>query len=132
MAEEQSMEEIRRKKMAEAYQTAQAKAAQDEQLRSALGNMLEPAAYERLMLVKMSNPTAFSKVVQAIAYLQQAGQLKGRLNEAQIRALLVKMTARKTEPKITILHKGGNERKSGEEQARKDEGETPNEVEKSG
>ena len=111
MAEEQSMEEIRRKKMADAYQSAQNRAAQDEQLRSALGNMLEPAAYERLMLVKMSNPAAFAKVVQAIAYLQQAGQLKGRLNEAQVRALLNKMAERKPEPKITILHKGGNERK---------------------
>jgi len=118
MAEGQTetLEEVRRRKMAEAYQSAQAKAAQEEQLRAALGNMLEPAAYERLMLVKMSNPAAFAKVVQAIAYLQQAGQLKGRLNEAQVRALLAKMAERKPEPKITILHKGGhNERETQKE-----------------
>jgi len=120
MAEQsESLEEIRRKKMAEAYQSAQNRVAQEEQLRSALGNILEPAAYERLMLVKMSNPTAFSKVVQAIAYLQQAGQLKGRLNEAQVRAILSKVVARKPDPKITILHKGGNEGKERE----KNEGE---------
>ena len=65
MAEGQSenIEEVRRRKMAEAYQSAQARAAQEEQLRAALGNILEPAAYERLMLVKMSNPAAFAKVV---------------------------------------------------------------------
>ena len=107
--EEADMEALRRKKMAEAYQQAQARAQQEEQLRSALATLLEPAAYERLMLVKMSSPELFSRAVQAISYLQQARQLKGRLNEEQLRALLAKLAGARREGSITIHRKGGNE-----------------------
>jgi programmed cell death protein 5 len=110
MAEdEESMEALRRKKMADVYQQAQARAQQEEQLRSALAMLLEPKAYERLMLVKMSSPDLFAKAVQAISYLQQARQLKGRLNEEQMRALLVKLAGARKEGTITIHRKGGNE-----------------------
>lgn len=117
--DEQDMQALRQKKMAEAYQQAQARAQQDEQLRSALAAMLEPAAYERLMLVKMSSPQTFAKAVQGLAYLQQAGQLKGRISEAQLRALLGKLSPQRPEPKITILRKGedGSGRKSADASA---------------
>ncbi len=111
MPDEQDIQALRQKKMAEAYQQAQARAEQEEQLRSALSQMLEPAAYERLMLVKMSSPPTFAKVVQGLSYLQQAGQLKGRINDAQLKGLLGKMAGSKPEPTITIRRKGGEEKK---------------------
>ena len=107
--EEADMEALRRKKMADVYQQAQARAQQEEQLRSALATLLEPAAYERLMLVKMSSPDLFARAVQAISYLQQARKLNGRLNEQQLRALLVKLSGARKSGTITIHRKGGNE-----------------------
>lgn len=107
--DEENMEALRRKKMAEAYQQAQTRAQAEEQLRGALATLLEPAAYERFMLVKMSSPELFSRAVQAISYLQQARQLKGRLNEAQLRAILAKLAGSRKEGTITIHRKGGNE-----------------------
>ena len=107
MAEdEQDIQALRQKKMAEAYKQAQARAEQEDQLRSALATMLEPAAYERLMLVKMSSPQTFAKVVQGLSYLQQSGQLKGRISEAQLRGLLAKMAGSRPQSSITIKHKG--------------------------
>ncbi len=108
---EADMEALRRKKMADVYQQAQARAQQEEQLRSALATILEPAAYERLMLVKMSSPDLFSRTVQAISYLQQARKLNGRLNEAQLRAMLVKLSGTRKEGTITIHRKGGDDMK---------------------
>ena len=111
--DEQELQALRQKKMANAQQQAQAREAQDEQLRMALAQMLEPAAYERLMLVKMSNPAAYGKAVQGLAYLQQAGQLKGRINDAQLRALLAKLVPPKPQPKITIMRPGDDGPKAG-------------------
>ncbi len=107
------MEALRRKKMEQTYQQAQNRVAQEEQLRSALGQILEPKAYERLMLVKMSSPELFAKAVQAISYLQQAGQLKSRLSEGQLRAVLAKLAGARKEGSITVMRKGGDDRKSG-------------------
>lgn len=106
MEEDEDLEALRRKKILEAYKEAQARAEQEERLRAALASMLEPAAYERLMLVKMSSPSTFAKAVQVLAYLQQSGQLKERLNEAQLKKLLEKMVGEKPEPTITIKRKG--------------------------
>ena len=118
MAEEDAdMEALRRKKMEQTYAQAQNRVAQEEQLRSALGQVLEPKAYERLMLVKMSSPELFSKAVQAISYLQQAGQLKSRLSEGQLRAVLAKLAGARKEGSITIMRKGGDDSKSRGEQS---------------
>ncbi|VVB57114.1 DNA-binding protein [uncultured archaeon] len=104
--DEQELQALRQKKMAQAQQQAEAGKQQEEQLRSALATMLEPAAYERLMLVKMSSPQTFAKAVQGLAYLQQAGQLKGRISDAQLRALLGKLSPPRPEARITIKRKG--------------------------
>jgi programmed cell death protein 5 len=113
MSEEAELEQLRRQKMAKAQQDARAQEAQSEQLRSALAQLLEPAAYERLMLVKHSSPERFNQVVQSISYLRNAGQLKGRLNDGQLRAVLVKLSAQEHRAtSITFKRKGGDERRS--------------------
>ena len=110
MSEEAELEQLRRQKMQKAQAEAQAQAQQAEQLRVALVHLLEPAAYERLMLVKHSSPERFTQVVQAISYLRQAGQLKTRLSEGQLRAVLVKLSSQDAPAgKITFKRKGSSE-----------------------
>ncbi|MDE1797908.1 MAG: hypothetical protein KGH63_00695 [Candidatus Micrarchaeota archaeon] len=107
MSEEAELEQLRKQKMHKAQQEAQQQAAQAEQLRMALVHLLEPAAYERLMLVKHSSPERFTQVVQAISYLRQAGQLKGRLSDGALRAVLVKLASQdRRETSITFKRKG--------------------------
>lgn len=106
MSENESMEALRQKKMQQAYAEAQARAAKEEQLRSALAVLLEPPAYERLMRVKMSSPETFSKTVQMISYMRQNGQLPGRLGEKPLLALLQRMSAARPQTTITIRRKG--------------------------
>ncbi len=112
MSEEAELEQLRRQKMQKAQADAQASQQQAEQLRLALVHLLEPAAYERLMLVKHSSPERFGQVVQAISYLRQAGQLKERLSEGQLRAVLLKLSAADArQTSITFRRKGSSEQK---------------------
>ncbi len=108
--EEEGIEAVRRKKAQAAYEQAQARQQQEEQVRQAIAALLEPDAYSRLMLVRQSNPALFSQAVQSIAYLKQAGQLRARLSDAQLRAVLAKISAStRREGSITFKRKGADE-----------------------
>ncbi len=97
MGEEEEPEEMQQKRM-EAMQ-------QEQEQRKALLTLLEPDAYSRLANVRISNPALFRKIVQLLYSLAQAGQLKGRLGEAQLKALLVRMTAGKPTGSISVKRK---------------------------
>ena len=108
--EEADIESVRRKKMQAAYEQAQARRQQEEQVRQALVAMLEPDAYSRLMLVRQSNPNMFAQAVQSIAYLKQAGQLRARLSDGQLKAVLTKISAStRHEGSITFKRKSADD-----------------------
>jgi DNA-binding TFAR19-related protein (PDSD5 family) len=105
----EGIEGVRKKKLAAAYREAQKRQMAEEQIRSAMAALLEPEAYSRLMNVRMSNPEVYAQAVQSVAYLRQAGQLKARLNEAQLLSLLHRLAARNSrETSITFKRKGSD------------------------
>lgn len=77
---------------------------QDAQKRELLKKLMEPAAYERMTNVRISNPELYEKVVSSLAYVMQSGRKMERISDAQIYDLLVKMTE-KRETKIEFRKK---------------------------
>jgi len=88
--EEGGLEEMRRRKLQEQLGAMQA----DEEQRRVLMAILEPEAFSRLANVRLSNPKLYQKLVSLLFNLVQSGQLKGRISEAQLKALLLKFTSR--------------------------------------
>ncbi|GEM_PF-3321522 len=78
--------------------------AEDEQ-RKLLSAALEPEAYSRLMNVAMSSPKFYQAVVGMIMQLAQGGQLRSRISELQLKALLAKLAARRPAGSISIRRK---------------------------
>lgn len=95
------LEAIRRKKMQETISASQA----DEELRKILVQILEPEAYTRLSNVKLSNPENYRKVAMFLMQLARSGQLKSRVGEEQLRAILLKLTAAKPQGSISFKRK---------------------------
>ncbi|MFH1306921.1 MAG: DNA-binding protein [Candidatus Micrarchaeota archaeon] len=104
---EQELEQLRAQKAQKALEEAKKRAVQEEQIRSAIAQLLMPQAYERLMFVRQNNPELFAKAVQMIAYLRQSGKMRGRMGEGQLKEMLVKLGGKKRETKITFRRKGG-------------------------
>lgn len=78
------------------------------QARALLKNMLEPAAYERIMNIRISSPELYSQLTSMVAYLAQRGQLGNgkRLTEAQLKELAGKVVEKtRRESRITRLSK---------------------------
>ena len=83
-------QKLLRKKLAEMQRMQEAEA----QLRSLLRVALEPAAYERLMNVRISNPELYAQIARVIMMLYNNKQLAEKVSEKQLRALLAKLTER--------------------------------------
>lgn len=62
--------------------------------------MLEPEARERLSRLRLANPELAEKVEMLIIYMYQAGQVKTKISDAQLKALLQKLTGARHETKI--------------------------------
>lgn len=94
--------------MVEANESAGAKdAAQERQMvRTALATLLEPAAYERLMIVKSQNPQAYSTAAQWIISVAQSGRLKGKIGEPALREVLLRISGQKRQGTIEFRRKG--------------------------
>lgn len=90
-----------KKKVAE----LQAKREAEMQLRQALQQLLETAAFERLANIRMSNPSLYEQIASVILYLQRQGQLKGKLSDEQLKQLVARMLSQKKEAKITFARK---------------------------
>jgi len=69
------------------------------QLDGLMRKMLTDDAKARLANVKLVNPEAYAKAVQAIMYLQQSGKVSGKLEDADLKALLGKLKSNR-EPTI--------------------------------
>jgi programmed cell death protein 5 len=72
------------------------------QLEMLLKQLLSPEAKTRLSNVRMVNQELYGKTVQAVIYLANAGQFKGKIGEGELKALLAKLNPKK---EITIKRK---------------------------
>ena len=103
--------EIRRRRMMEMQQ--QAAAQQDEaerqrqyeaQVHSALIQILEPEARERLNTIKLTKPDFAKSVEQQLIMLAQSGRIKTKINDEQLKVILKQVTPAKRE--FNIRRKG--------------------------
>ncbi len=97
----EELEELKRKRLAE-MQQAQAMEVQKKYL---LKNLVEPAAYERLMNVRLANPELYDQLVAVLAQLYKAGRVNGKITEAQVLQLLARLKGEAREPTITVSRK---------------------------
>jgi programmed cell death protein 5 len=74
------------------------------QKKFALKYIVDAEAYERLMNVRLANPALYDQIVSMLIYLYQNKQVKGKVSDEQLKAILAKVTARK-EPGITFKKK---------------------------
>ncbi|MCX6772477.1 MAG: hypothetical protein NTV88_01760 [Candidatus Micrarchaeota archaeon] len=101
---EENEENQQQDKLRNAQQKRMQQMQQDAQKRELLKKLMEPAAYERMTNVRISNPELYEKVVSSLAYVMQSGRKMERISDAQIYDLLVKMTE-KRETKIEFRKK---------------------------
>lgn len=76
----------------------------EQQKKELVRTLVEPAAYERLMNVRVSNPELYAQIVDLIISLAQQGRLQGKLTETQFMAIMQKITY-KPDTKIEFKHK---------------------------
>lgn len=100
------MAALREKRLREKLAELQAAQIQEAQRKLALKHICTPEAYARLANVRLANPELYENVVQLLLYLAQTRQLTEKVSEAQLRALLARLTARR-EGEIRIVRKGG-------------------------
>jgi programmed cell death protein 5 len=101
------LDALRKKKMAELQARLQEEEAKKEQLAQAeaqikavLTQILTPEARERLARIKMAKPEYATQVELLLIQLVQSGQIKGKISDAQLKALLAKITKPKKDFKI--------------------------------
>jgi len=93
-------EKALRKRLEQMKKTQQIEA----QKKELLLKLLEPAAYERMMNVRMASPSVYDGAVAAVAYLYQNRQIGGKISDMQLLSLLKKLTAKK-EGEIKFMRK---------------------------
>ncbi len=101
------LEALRKKKLAELQARLEEEQAQKEkhahleaQIRLIINQILTPEARSRLANIKMAKPDFAAQVELLIIQLVQAGQIKGKITDAQLKALLAKVTKPKKDFKI--------------------------------
>ena len=111
MSDDKELEEIRRRKMEElqqqqaseeemAAQQAAQKEEYEKQRAAALRKILTPDARERMTRLRMARPDFAQAVEDQLLMLAQSGQLHTVIDDAQLVAILEKLTPEKRE--ITI------------------------------
>ena len=90
---------------AQKLQAAREKQVVELKRRQMLKTLLDDAAYGRIMNIRLANPELYEQLASLIAYLYQQGQLKGKMSEQQLLALLNKVRGPQRETKITIARK---------------------------
>ena len=91
-------EEIKKRKMEELkkQQTQQQAEVEAEQKLDAIARKtLTEDAKARLGNVKLVNQEAYLNAIQAIVYLFNSGQVQGKIDDAQLKVLLKKITGKK-------------------------------------
>lgn len=86
-------------------QEQQKMAQQEAQLKLMLRPLMDSAAFERLLNVKISNPELYYKVAQLLVMLQREGKLKSKVDETMLKALLARLIGQRKETKISFARK---------------------------
>lgn len=84
-----SDEQRRKAELTRRYKAAQ----QEQQIRAYMRKILEPAAYERLMNVRVSNHDLYMQIVQVIINIVQSNSSVKRITEQQLMDLVGRMTS---------------------------------------
>ena len=107
------LDEIRQKRMAE-LQAQQAAAAQQQQMqqqeaqaqfeaqkKQILGQIMTPEARNRLANLKLTKPELVNQIELQLIQSAQAGSLRGKVTDEQLKVLLRQIAGQKREIKIT-------------------------------
>lgn len=113
------LEELRKRRLAElqkqqqmqqqqpdpqaAYQQEQAKAEMDSQKQAILRQVLTPEARERLTTLKMSRAALGEQLEMQLISLAQSGRLQTKIDDAQLKNLLMKMQPKKRKTSISRI-----------------------------
>ncbi|HIH62274.1 MAG TPA: DNA-binding protein [Methanobacteriales archaeon] len=105
------LEEIRRRKMLEMQQRAQQQAAEAEkeeqlrrqfeiQKRQLLMKILTPKARSRLANLRLTRPEFVEQIELQLIQLTQAGQIRSKITDKQLKELLRRVTSKKRDIRI--------------------------------
>ncbi len=107
MAEEEEIEELRRRKMLELRAKLEEQQSQAEQRRQyeiqkklAIQQIMTPEARSRLANIRTAKPEFAEQLELQLIQLAQTGRLGSKITDAQLREILSKLQARKREFKI--------------------------------
>ena len=105
--EDPELEAIRQRRMAEMQQQAQSQAAQQEQAQrieaqkqGVLRQILTSEARDRLANIRLANPQMAESVENQLIQLAQSGRLRGVIDDAMLKNILVQVSPQRRE--ITI------------------------------
>jgi len=100
--------EIRRRRMAQLQQQQSDQGEELErqrqveaQIHMVLMQIMEPDARERLNTIKITKPDFAKAVEQQLVLLAQSGRLKSKITDQQLKELLLQLTPKKKEFKIS-------------------------------
>ncbi len=92
------------KRMRKRYEAAIRKLQEEQQRKEIARRLLDDAAYERLMNIRISNEELYAQVVNLLISFAQSQRLAGKVTEKELLAILKKITARH-DPTISFRHK---------------------------
>ena len=96
------LDEIRQRRMAELQAQQQEDQAQFEaQKKQILGQIMTPEARQRLANLKLTKPELVNQIEIQLIQSAQAGSLRGKVTDEQLKVLLRQIAGQKREIKIT-------------------------------
>ena len=76
----------------------------EQEKKAVMKRLMEPAAYERLMNVRVSNYDLYAQLLNMLVGMAQSNRLGKPISEQELKGLLARLTYR-PEPKIEFRHK---------------------------
>src|SRR5271157_237921 len=102
MADEEAQNQQNQKRLRKAVMEQLKRQQIEQQKKEILKRLMDQAAYDRLMNIRISNMDLYSQLVDLIISLAQQHRINGKLTESQLLAILEKATYR---PDTTIEYK---------------------------
>jgi programmed cell death protein 5 len=97
-------EEADQRKLRKRLESALRERQIEQQKKDMAKQFMDEGAYDRLMNIRLTNHELFSQVINVIISLAQNGRLQGKMNEAQLKSIIERLTF-KPESKIEFKHK---------------------------